>query len=151
MTEPAKRTRPSGPVLLSRTAEYGLRAAAVLSRLAPGESIRARELAERIAVPPHYVSKVMRKLVVARIAESRKGHGGGFRLAKAPAAISLGAVLEACSFDLAQRRCVFGWSRCDDANPCPLHPSWTTLRLAFERWATETTLADLSPAESMDS
>lgn len=136
--------------MLSRTAEYGLRAAAVLAGLAPGESIRAAELAERITVPRHYVSKVMRRLVVANIAEGRKGHGGGFRLSRAPADISLREILKACSFDLDQRRCVFGWSQCDDQKPCPLHPSWRSLRGAIESWATQTTLAELDHPVSID-
>lgn len=128
--------------LLSRTSEYALRAMAALAVLAPGESLRAADLAAETGIPVHYLSKIMRRLGVAQLVRAQKGHGGGFSLRRPPARISLRDVLVAVG-DAEPNSCAFGWKRCRDAAPCPLHPAWTRLRRQFDEWATETTLAEL--------
>ena len=128
--------------MLNQTAIYALRAMATLARLAPGESLRAPELAERTAIPAHYVSKVMRKLVLAKLVRGQRGHGGGFQLARAPATIRLRDVLDGVGAGPGEE-CAFGWAACDADAPCPLHPVWSRLKEEFERWAGGTTLAAL--------
>ena len=127
-------------MILPQTAIYALRAMAVLANLAPGESIRSRELAERAELPAHYVSKVMRRLVVGGLVESQKGHGGGFKLSRAPDRIEFQAILHAMDVEIELGRCVFHYRACDARNPCQLHDAWATLQDALERWATGTTL-----------
>ena len=128
--------------LLSRTSEYALRAVVVLSKLPPGGMSRAADLAEETGIPVHYLSKIMRKLGVAKLVQAHRGHGGGFRLHRPPSAISLQDVLLAVA-DSVPSHCVFGWARCSDSAPCPLHPAWIRLKNQFEQWASTTTLADL--------
>ncbi len=131
--------------LLNLTAIYGLRAMATLAALAPGESLVVADLAERTGVPQQYLSKVMRKLVVARLVRSQRGPGGGFMLAKPPASITLAHVLGAIDQGLAGG-CAFGYDACDTANPCALHPVWTQLQTSLASWSTGSTLADLAPS-----
>lgn len=130
-------------VLFNQTAEYAFRAMATLAGLGPAESIRASDLSEATGVPQHYLSKIMRRLVVAGLVDARKGHGGGFRLNKSASSIRYLDVLRACDVLPAHRRCAFGWPKCQDSNPCPLHESWRTLLDSVEAWAETTTLADL--------
>jgi len=127
-------------MILPQTAIYALRAMAVLANLAPGDSIRSRELAEQAEVPEHYVSKVMRRLVVAGLVDSQKGHGGGFRLARAPERIQFEAILHAMDVDIEMGRCVFRYRACDAKNPCPLHGAWAELQEALSHWASSVTL-----------
>lgn len=129
-------------MVLPQTAVYALRAMAMLANLAPGESLRSRELAERSGIPEHYVSKVMRRLVLAGLVSSQKGHGGGFRLDKAPAQITFEAILEAVDFRIETGRCVFDYRGCDAERPCPLHDAWARLQSLLHEWAGSTTLAD---------
>ncbi len=130
--------------ILNLTAIYGLRAMATLATLAPGESLVVADLAERTAVPQQYLSKVMRKFVVARLVRSRRGPGGGFMLARPPASITLAHVLGAIDHGLGGG-CAFGYDECDMANPCALHPIWTHLQTSLASWSTGSTLADLAP------
>lgn len=132
---------------LTQTAEYALRAMAYLANLPAGEAIRARDLAVPTNVPPHYLSKLMRRLVVAGLIHSQKGHGGGFTLARPPEEISLQQVLSAADVELVDDQCAFGWARCNSAIPCPLHPAWSRLKDACLHWARDTTLADLKGAD----
>jgi Rrf2 family iron-sulfur cluster assembly transcriptional regulator len=136
---------------LPRTAEYALRAMALLARAPAGAVLVGLELAERARVPQPYLAKVMRRLVVAGLVQARRGRGGGFSLARPPAAIRLTDVLEAMDVQVSARKCAFGWSACRDDRPCPLHPLWVELSARQRRWAEETTLdridgADPSPA-----
>jgi Rrf2 family protein len=129
-------------MLLNLTAVYGLRAMAVLAALAPGASINAKALAERTAVPQQYLSKVMRKLVVAKLVRSQRGHGGGFALLREPSRIRMVDLLQALDLDI-ERRCAFGFAACDDKQPCALHPLWSRLQQGLAAWTTECTLGDL--------
>lgn len=131
-------------MLLNQTAVYGLRAMASLAMLAPGERINAAELSERTRVPQQYLSKVMRKLVVAKLVNGRKGHGGGFCLARAPKEIPLRDVLSAVDIDM-HSGCAFGYAACDLENPCSLHPLWSRLNQCLDSWANGCTLAEIGP------
>jgi len=131
-------------MFVSQTAEYALRAMTFLANHGTEEGgVRAADLAEGVSVPLAYLQKILRRLVVAELLESRKGHGGGFRLAKTPAEISFGAVLRAADFDIEEGHCAFGWSDCDPEHPCPLHPAWSRLNESLRDWAENTTLADV--------
>lgn len=132
---------------LTQTAEYALRVMAFMANLPEDAAVRARDLAVPTNVPPHYLSKLMRHLVVAGLIHSQKGHGGGFTLARAPDHITLEEVLQAANVTLMDDECAFGWRQCNAEHPCPLHPAWSRLKAATFKWARETTLAELQGAD----
>lgn len=119
-----------------------MRIAACLARSPSGEFVRAQEISDTAAVPKDYLSKIMRRLVEAGVLKSRKGHGGGFQLARKPSEISFHDVLSAVDYQTETIECAFGWERCSSTDPCPLHPFWSKLRGDIDRWAGENTLAD---------
>lgn len=131
-------------MLLNQTAEYALRAMAVLAGRWPDGRVTSGELAEGANIPGHYVSKVMRRLVLARLVDAQRGHGGGFRLARSPGRITFMQVLEAVDFQAEEQRCAFGFGRCNPNKPCALHPAWSALNEGFMGWARATTLASAS-------
>ncbi|WP_373045964.1 RrF2 family transcriptional regulator [Vulgatibacter sp.] len=130
-------------MLFNQTAEYALRAMAHLALLPEGTSVRARDLSAATGIPPDYVSKVLRRMVREGLLLSQKGHGGGFRLARPPAAIRFADVLAALDEGLDPERCAFGWGACGGHAPCPLHNAFSKLKAAVNTWASETTLADV--------
>ena len=128
---------------ISQTAEYALRAMACLA--APGGgAMRALDLSRATQVPPHYLSKVLRRLVHAGLLDSQKGHGGGFTLARPASKIRFADVLAAVDEAPETGRCAFGYAQCDAKNPCPLHPAWSKLNEQMSSWAERTTLASVS-------
>lgn len=129
------------PLLISRTAEYALRAMAHLAAAGPPEQ-RARDVAAGTSIPVSYVSKVLRRLVSAGLLVSRRGHGGGFRLARAPERIRFLDVLAAADDPVEGDRCAFGRGPCNPRSPCSLHPAFTELKDRVHEWASRTTLAD---------
>ncbi len=128
---------------LTQTAEYALRTMAQLAVAPEGEAIRAKDLCEQTHVPLHYQSKLLRRLVVAGLLISKKGHSGGFLLAKRPSSIRLIDVLEAVDAGFPVDRCGFGWGQCDPEHPCPLHPVWGQLSESCNDWARRRTLEDV--------
>ncbi|MCO5165938.1 MAG: Rrf2 family transcriptional regulator [Planctomycetes bacterium] len=143
--ERAPRARRSGAeraeMHLSATAEYALRAMTHLASLPPGTSARATDLEAVTGTSAPYLAKVLRKLVVAGLLVSQKGHHGGFSLARPPAEVRFLDVLEAVGHRPDPTRCAFGWGECDPDAPCPLHDAWSRLTASFREWATTTTLA----------
>jgi Rrf2 family transcriptional regulator, nitric oxide-sensitive transcriptional repressor len=79
-------------VKISKKAEYALHTILYLSRHF-GEARRLSGLAEVQGVSKDYLAKVMQKLSAAGIVTAQPGFGGGYRLAQAPADISLADIL----------------------------------------------------------
>ncbi len=132
-------------MLLSQTAEYALRAMAWLAYECPDAPVRAQDLSQGTGIPPHYLSKILRRLVLAGLLESQKGQGGGFSLARPPESICFEDILLAVDSYPVQGRCAFGWGTCGEDNPCPLHASWSRLSDSVHTWAANTTLAAVKP------
>ncbi len=131
-------------MVFSQTAEYALRAMAWLSTMPAGEPMRVKDLSIATGIPSHYLSKVMRRLVLAGLLVSQKGQGGGFLLSKPPGEIAFIDILTAVDAYSTDGRCAFGWGQCDAIHPCPLHNSWSRLNEELRSWAEGTTLADIA-------
>lgn len=125
---------------LPQTVVYSLRSMAYLAILPEGNSASASKLSEETGIPSAYLSKVMRKLVLAELVSSQKGHGGGFRLAKAAKEICFREIMTAMDYEIDEERCAFGWDQCNDEMPCPLHPAWSVMKEKFNNWAITTPL-----------
>ena len=131
-------------MVLSQTAEYALRATAWLESAPAGEPTRAKDLSAATGIPTHYLSKVMRRLVLAGLLNSQKGQGGGFLLSRPPREIRFLDILTAVDAFPGAGHCAFGWGECDEIHPCPLHGSWSRLNEQLQSWAEGTTLADIA-------
>lgn len=104
--------------MFSQTVEYALRAMVYLAGNQE-EASSSEKIAEATRVPPGYLSKVMRDLVVSGLVLSQRGPNGGFSLARPPARIS---ILDAINAVDPIRRI----TECPLGNPlhtklCPLH------------------------------
>jgi Rrf2 family iron-sulfur cluster assembly transcriptional regulator len=130
--------------MLSKSAMYGLRIMAVLSSMDGEEPLKASEIALRANIPTSYLSKILRRMVESNLLCALKGHRGGFTLAKSRKEISFQDVLESLQGKNEKPICVFGLSECSSKNPCILHHQWAAARAPFEKWACETTLADIA-------
>ncbi len=131
-------------MLLSQTAEYALRAMAWLATASGDEPVRAADLSRATGIPTHYLSKVLRRLVLAGLLESQKGQGGGFSLASAPGEIAFIDILSAVDAYPTEGRCAFGWGECEASDPCPLHNSWSQLDDRIRDWAVSTSLEEIA-------
>lgn len=129
--------------MISKTALHAVRALAVLAELPEGEWAGAGAVARLIGAPENYLGKLLQGFARQGLVASRKGLGGGFRLVKAPEAISLLEVVE--SIDQVSRwsGCFLGRERCSDDAPCAMHGRWAVVRDAYLALLRESTIADL--------
>jgi len=126
--------------MLSKTAEYALRAVASLSQHA-GESFSADLLAERTQVPRRYLHKVLQDLVHAELVQSRPGPGGGYSLQKDASEISILDVVNAVSPLERIRHCPLGLA--SHTRLCPLHKELDEAYAATEAAFANVMLGDL--------
>lgn len=130
-------------MILSQTSEYAIRATAYIALHQGDGPVRAKDMSQAISIPPHYLSKVLRKLVEKEILAATKGHNGGFVLSRSAKKIRLLHILEAVESTVPPRHCIFGWRMCNSKEPCVLHHRWSSVNDAFQKWARTTTLADV--------
>jgi Rrf2 family protein len=80
---------------LKNQVEWALHCCAILAGVTPGRYLGTRAMAELHAVPKEYLSKALQALSQAGVVESTLGPSGGYRLARAPDAISFWDIVEA--------------------------------------------------------
>jgi Rrf2 family protein len=104
--------------MLSKTAEYALRAAVCLAN-SPDEPQSADDLADVTHVPRRYLHKVLQDLVRARLVRSQSGPGGGYALARRSEKITILDVVNAVDPLERIRHCPLGLP--SHVRLCPLH------------------------------
>ena len=137
-------------MFISQTAEYAIRAMSAIATLPEGIKIRSTDLGRATGIPAPYLSKILRRLVLAGLLVSQKGQGGGFTLACPAAEIPFIDILNAVDAFPADGRCAFGWGSCDQLSPCPLHGAWSRLNHQLRDWANDTNLAEVATAAEAD-
>lgn len=131
--------------MISSTATYALRAAAYLAHH-PDRYVNRAEISEATAVPHEYLLKVLNQLDAAKIVESRRGPGGGYRLCRSADDITSLDVVRA--FDSIPRiaACPLGIE--DHERLCPLHQLLDDAARQVEKAFARARLSDLVPNKS---
>lgn len=131
---------------LTKRTEYGLIALTHLAQRA-GKVVSVREICEHYPVPKRLVAEVLKDLCHAQLVESTRGSSGGYALARAPEAISVGDVVLALEGAPSLTSCaslgMFRAHACDVEHVCPIRSPIETLRLELWKLLTRTNLRDL--------
>lgn len=130
--------------------EYGLRCLLQMAR-EPAGSVTIPDIAEREALTPAYVAKLMRVLRQAGLVKSTRGQKGGYRLACPPEEINVGMVLAALggrlySHDFCGRHAGNGRTCVHDVD-CSIRSLWTAVDAVVQHALSQTMLADLLRSE----
>jgi Rrf2 family protein len=131
--------------MLSKTAEYALRAAVWLAQ-EPGEPASADKLAEVTKVPRRYLHKVLQDLTRAKLVRSQPGPGGGYSLARSPEKVTILDVVSATAPLERIRHCPLGLS--SHTKLCPLHKELDRVYASAEEALGRVTLAQLMRSSS---
>lgn len=126
---------------ISEAASLALHAMALLAN-GPGQPQATKDLARRLGVSDHHLSKVMQRLNRAGLVEGQRGPRGGFRLAGRGRATTLLEVYEAVEGPLAKQGCLLGRPAC--AGPCALGGLLGRMGDDVRVYLTRTTLGDLA-------
>ncbi|MEO0414896.1 MAG: Rrf2 family transcriptional regulator [Verrucomicrobiota bacterium] len=79
---------------LSKKADYALRAATILASLPQDKSMQTQELAAEGGIPIRFLEQILSLLKRGGFLISKRGVGGGYRLAKEARFISVGEIIE---------------------------------------------------------
>jgi FeS assembly SUF system regulator len=122
-------------------------ATVVLATLAerPGAHASATELATLARLEPTTVSKVLKTLAQAGLVESRRGAAGGYRLGRAPEAISVADVIVAMEGPIGLTECQLHVGLCHHEGHCGIRGNWQKIGVAIETALQSVSLADLVP------
>lgn len=104
--------------MISKTAEYALRAVASLAAKQPGAS-SANELAGQTNIPRRYLHRVLQDLIESELVRSRPGPGGGYELVEEADKVTILDVINAVDPIERIRSCPLGLPSHTDL--CPLH------------------------------
>lgn len=129
--------------MISRTAEYAIRAVLSLAGLAEGEARPANEIARMLGVPGNYLAKTLNRLARSGLLVSVRGPGGGYRLARPAGEITMAEVVGEFDEIGPSGECVMGGRACDIRDPCMAHERWKSLSESMVRLMDDTTVADI--------
>ena len=110
---------------LSSMADYAVVTMAAAARHCGGVRVSAGQLAEETGLPAPTVQKLVSRLTAAGLLRSSRGVGGGLKLGRPAAAISLADIVEAVEGPIALTACVeTGKHDCGLEGTCSVQPHW---------------------------
>lgn len=127
--------------MISPTAEYALRAVVAIAQ-ANGDAAATQGIAKLTKVPPGYLPKVLQMLGRAGLVVSRRGLGGGFKLARKPEELTVLDVINAVDPFKRIEQCPLGLES-HSGNLCPLHKWLDEAAEYVERSFAATTIREL--------
>jgi FeS assembly SUF system regulator len=141
---------------LSNLADYAVVMLAATARSGDAR-VNATCLAEQTGIPLPTAQKLVGRLAQAGLLVSTRGTGGGFRLARDPAAITLADIVEAVEGPIAMTACVEqGRQDCGLDHQCQVKPHWGVVNDAMRGALAGVSLATLAatpaplPAPAME-
>jgi Rrf2 family nitric oxide-sensitive transcriptional repressor len=129
---------------LTTMTDYALRLLMYVAHQ-PDRLCTIAEVADAYGISQAHLMKITHQLGLAGFVETVRGKGGGMRLAAAPAAINLGAVVRAVEPDFALVECFGSENRCALTSYCRLAGVLGGALQSFLGHLDRHTLADLVP------
>lgn len=134
--------------MLSKKAQYGLRALLALAQKDQQNPVLISHLAQTEGIPRKFLELILLDLKNQGILQSKKGKGGGYFLGKAPDDITVGHVIRILDGPLAPLPCVsqMAYRKCDDCeneNTCGVRMVMKEVRDETAKILDGTTLADV--------
>lgn len=126
-------------------ADYAVVVMTAAARHCGGERVSAAQLADETGLPVPTVQKLVSRLSAAGLLRSTRGVGGGLRLARPPAAITLADIIEAVEGPIALAACFEeGRHDCTLEEACAVRPHWPVVSAALRGALAEVSLTQLA-------
>jgi FeS assembly SUF system regulator len=131
-------------IILSKLADYGV---IIASHLAshPDRQINAAILAEETRLPRATVAKLLKVLAHSGIVTGARGAAGGYRLARAAAAISVAEVVAAIDGAMSLTQCTSHDPDCQRSTFCSTRIHWRRINDAVGTALAAISLAEMLP------
>jgi len=132
---------------LSVRGEYALRALLVLAQHYGEDVVRIQTVSEEQNIPKKFLEQILNELKSLGAVESKRGAGGGYRLARPPSHITLASVVRHMTGALAPVSCVsdrfYERCTCPDEERCAIREVMKETREAVVSIMEKVTLAEL--------
>ncbi len=116
-------------MFISQTSKNAIR---ILSFLARSEQRYSTDyIARELGLSVKNVRKILFLLLKAGFVGSVQGKTGGYYLAGKPQDIYLRDIIDAIDGLDKYDECIFGYEKCNEQNPCPLHYEWMGIKSKF--------------------
>ena len=130
---------------LSSMADYAVVTMSAAARHCGGVRVSAAQLAKETGLPVPTVQKIVSILTAGGLLRSSRGVGGGLKLARPAAAISLADIVEAVEGPIALTACVDnGKHDCGLEAACTVRPHWGVVNAAMRGALAEVPLTRLA-------
>jgi len=130
---------------LSSMADYAVLILSAAARHCGGARVSASQLAAETGLPAPTVQKLVSKLTAAGLMRSSRGSGGGLKLARPPAAISLADIVEAVEGPIALTACLDRVkSDCTLEGACNVRSHWPQVNAAVRGALAQVVLTQLA-------
>ncbi|CAL9580895.1 MULTISPECIES: RrF2 family transcriptional regulator [Streptomyces] len=129
---------------ISARADYAVRAVLELAVRQGNGPVKAEEIAAVQDIPHKFLEGILGDLRRAGIVDSRRGGGGGYRLARAAPAITVADVIRAVDGPIVSVRGERPTGLAYTGTARPLLPLWIALRANVRRILEGVTVADLA-------
>lgn len=131
--------------MFKKETEYALRGLVYIEiQNENGRSPGISEISTEIETPPHYMAKILQRLVRMGFIQSVKGKNGGYSFNPEKPDLTLKEVIVSIEGDELFEGCGFGLKHCDENNPCPLHFSYAPIRDAINKLVNKETIQSLA-------
>lgn len=127
---------------VSEAVALALHSTSILAEYDGGKLLSNQELAKMQNASKNHLSKVLQRLVRVGIVASTRGPGGGFKLAKAPAKITLLEVYEAIEGSMDVTGCLFEKPVCT-GGACLLGTLINDLEVQAKQYLANTTMKEV--------
>lgn len=135
--------------MITRAGDYALRVLTALADRGQNVQVSSSDLACEADVPYRFLRKLIPPLTAAGLVLSRRGRGGGLRLARSAGEITLRQILESVDPDgIRLNLCVSGGSACSRKEGCSVHPGILSAQKALDDELNRLTLEELSRNDS---
>jgi Rrf2 family protein len=129
---------------ITRAADYAVRVMVHLAGLPAGSCVARPNLTRATDTPDSFLAKVLQQLVQAGMITSRRGSGGGFRLAVSADTVSLLDVIEAIEGPTRLNICLDSGLSCERKSWCAAHVVWVEAQSALEGVLRAASIAELA-------
>jgi len=128
-------------------ADYAVVTMAAAARHCGGARICAAQIAEETGLPAPTVQKLVSRLTAAGLLRSSRGVGGGLKLGRPAATITLADIVEAVEGPIALTACIeHGRHDCTLESACMVRPHWPIVNEALRGALAQVPLTRLAEA-----
>lgn len=135
---------------ISTKSRYALRLCLDLA-IHQGEGwVALKDVSGRQEISKKYLEQIVHRLHGSGILEASRGFQGGYRLARTPAEITLGDVLNASETSGSLMGCIAEGGSCNRAQACLTRSVWAGLKQAIDAYVNSVTLQSILDEHGAD-